>query len=178
MVRTVVAFAGAKTGDTICEMLEKGGVTVRSRCRTGAEVMRSIKRMGGGVVVCQFRLRDMTADDLYHELKDIALFLIVDRPTELELCEGEDFFRLPAPVRGGELCGSVRMLSQLDEQRFRAAVPKRSKGDAELIERAKAHICEKNGVTEEEAHRFLQRRSMETGTPMADIARMVLEALD
>lgn len=37
---------------------------------------------------------------------------------------------------------------------------------------------EKNGLTEEEAHRYLQKRSMDNGTNMVETAYMVLQVCD
>lgn len=36
---------------------------------------------------------------------------------------------------------------------------------------------EKNSMTEDQAYRFIQKRSMETSTPMPDVAQMILTAL-
>ena len=36
---------------------------------------------------------------------------------------------------------------------------------------------EENGMTEDQAYRFIQKRSMETSTPMPDVAKMILTAL-
>jgi hypothetical protein len=62
MVRTVVAFNKEETLDSISLILENAGIPVRYRCRTGPEVIRAVKKMGGGVVICYYKLLDMTAD--------------------------------------------------------------------------------------------------------------------
>ena len=41
MVRTVVAFESEKDQEAIAGVLEKSGITVRFRCRTGLETIRS-----------------------------------------------------------------------------------------------------------------------------------------
>ena len=43
------------------------------------------------------------------------------------------------------------------------------------IRRAKELLMEVNRMSEAEAHRFLQKRSMDTGAKLADTARLVLE---
>jgi response regulator NasT len=82
------------------------------------------------------------------------------------------------PVRLGELVGSVNVLIQLDQKRSRAAIPKRSEEDKQLIMKAKELLMEKNGMTEEQAHRYLQKKSMETSSKMTDTAKIILEAFD
>ena len=173
-----MAFGQADGCNAIAGLLEKSGIPVRYRCRSGQEVIRAVKKMGGGVVVCGCRLPDMTADQLYAELRDLAFFLVVARPAQLELCEGEELFRLAMPVHAGELAGSVSMLLQLDDRRSRLNVPRRSAEDEELIRLAKEKIMESHMISEAAAYRFMQRRSMETSSPMAEIARLILRALD
>ena len=70
MIRTVVAFEKDESRDKIADMLERSGVTVRYRCRSGAEVLRAVKTMGSGVVICGHRLTDMPAERLAHELRE------------------------------------------------------------------------------------------------------------
>lgn len=176
MIRTVTAFYRPDTLEAVCSMLERSGIPVRFRCRTGAEAIRAVKKMGGGVVICAYKLPDMTADELAFELRGEAMVLVVAKPAQLDLCEAADIFKIPAPVRTGELCGSVNMLLQLSEQRSR--IPRRSSEEAELVSRAKELLMSRNSMTEEEAHRFLQRRSMETSSKMADTARLILASAD
>lgn len=177
MIRTVIALGTGERADSICSALEQSGVEVRYRCRTGAEVIRAIRKMGGGVVLCPFKLPDMTADTLASNLNGIATLLVLAKPQNLELCEEENLFKIPIPVRMAELIGSVNMLLQMDRMRAARAVPKRSEADQALIEQAKALLMERNGLAEAAAHRYLQRRSMETCVPMEETAKIVIEAL-
>ncbi len=178
MVRTVVAFNKQETLDSIASMLEDNGIPVRYRCRTGPEVIRAIKKMGGGVVICYYKLLDMTADEMAFELQGSADFLVAAKPAYLELCENENLFKIPMPIKVGEFIGSVNVLLQLDQKRSKAEIPKRSPEDELLILQAKQLLMEKNGMTEPQAHRYLQKKSMETSSKMTDTARLILQAFD
>lgn len=177
MIRTVIALGGGEHTDAICSALEQHGVEVRYRCRTGAEVVRAIRKMGGGVVLCPFKLPDMTANDLSENLSGMATVLVIAKPQYLALCENEELFKLPSPVRVNELIGSVHMLIQMDQMRAARAVPKRSTEDQALISSAKALLMEHDGLTEDAAHRYLQRRSMETCARMEETAKIIIDAL-
>ena len=174
MVRTVVAFERDETRDKIAGLLEKAGIEVRFCHRSGAEVIRSVKRMGSGVVVCGHKLADMPADRLAHELHTQARILVLAKPAQLALCEDPSLFKLPSPISPGELRGAVNVLIQMDELNARQTIPQRSEADNELIARAKEHLMASRGFTEDQAHRYLQRVSMKTGTRLAATARQVL----
>jgi response regulator NasT len=53
--------------------------------------------------------------------------------------------------------------------------PKRSEEEKHLIDMAKKGLMERHHISEEEAHRLLQKRSMDNGTRMAQSARLLLE---
>lgn len=66
------------------------------------------------------------------------------------------------------------MVIKLSETRTGAAIPQRSQEDRDTITSAKEYIMKLCGITEPEAHRMLQRKSMETSSRMVDVARSVL----
>lgn len=175
MIRTVVAFEKDESRDKIADMLEKAGVTVRFRCRSGAEVLRAVKTMGSGVVICGHKLSDMSAGHLAHELQGQAKFLVLAKQNQLELMDDPDVFKLQLPISAGELRGSVSILLQLDEIAARSQIPQRTEEERQIITRAKELLMESRGFTEAQAHKYLQKRSMETGTKLAETARHILE---
>ena len=162
MTRIVIAIANETLRESIAGMLQRNGIEIRNVCQSGREAIRAIKRMGGGVVILSARLTDMTADEFVDLLYDDAQYLLLARPTEMENCVSDRF---------------VRILMQLDERIVAASVPKRTEEEKQVITTAKELLMEKNSMTEDQAYRFIQKRSMETSTPMPDVAQMILTAL-
>ena len=169
----VVAFDNDNNRKRVSEMLESSGVAVKVSCRSGSEAIRAIRKTGGGIVVCGYKLSEMTATDLAYDLIGLATILVIAPPPQLELCQSDNIFKLPTPFTKGDLFSSVRMLQQMQEKHYKAA-PRRSEKDVADIKRAKELLMSKNGLTEEEAHRFIQRRSMDSGQKAADTARMII----
>lgn len=176
MIRTVIALGDGERADAVCRALERRGVELRYRCRTGAETIRAVRKMGGGVVVCPFRLPDMTADTLADSIGDSASLLVLDKPSLLELIHSEELFRLAAPAQPSELFGAVNVLLQLDGMRARRTVPRRSAEDERAVARAKELLCSSLGMSESEAHKYLQRRSMSRGAKMEDTAKAIIDS--
>ena len=46
-----------------------------------------------------------------------------------------------------------------------------------VIENAKALLMERNKFSEEEAHRYIQKRSMENGTGLVEVSQMILSLM-
>ena len=175
MDRIIVAFENENNRKRICEMLEASGFAIRGSCRSGSEAIRAIRKMSGGIVICGYKLSEMTASDLAYDLGNLAMVLAMAPPQQLEMCQNDNVFKLPTPFTKGDLVSSVRMLQQMEAKHFKAGPPRRTEQETAEINKAKELLMNKNGLTEEEAHRFIQRKSMDTGAKAIETARMIIE---
>ena len=68
------------------------------------------------------------------------------------------------------------MLVQLEQRlkKSRAKPPKRTQKEQNYINNAKMVLMERNHMTEEEAFRYIQKSSMDSGTNMVETAQMIL----
>ncbi|MCI8843702.1 MAG: ANTAR domain-containing protein [Oscillospiraceae bacterium] len=73
------------------------------------------------------------------------------------------------------VCEPPRRLARLTQNRETPV--RRTQEERTLVERAKELLMAQSGVTEAQAHRMLQKRSMDRGARLADTARKVLEEL-
>ena len=174
MRQIVVAFERQSNCDRLREALESTGEFTCLTCRSAAQVKRTVGKLRVDLVVCGFKLGEESCETLYFDLPQRCVMLMVAPQAQLDLCEAAGIFKLPAPIRRGSLLSSVRLLAQLGQGRDRASA-QRSPEERELVERAKRVLIERGGMTEDQAHRFLQKRSMDSGARLADTARQVLE---
>lgn len=81
------------------------------------------------------------------------------------------------PIKVYDLVNTLEMILQTMRRRRkkrRKALKNRDPKQREIINQAKGLLMERNGMTEEEAHRYLQKNSMDTGTSMIETAQMIL----
>lgn len=175
MRQVIVAFERPSNCDRLREALESTGEFTCLICRNAAQVKRAVGKLRVDLVVCGFKLTDESCESLYYDLPQRCAMLMVAPQAQLELCAAAGVLKLPAPVGRGALLASVRLLAQLTQAR--EAPVRRTQVERELVERAKGLLMESGGMTEEQAHRFLQKRSMDRGARMADTARQVLDEM-
>lgn len=176
MDRIVVAFANEEAQRRILRLLESNGLAPAGCCFSGAEAIRLIRKMGSGVVVCGFKLRDMTANDLAASLRGIAALLVISSAVNLDYCEGENLYKLASPTSRSDFFASLDTLLQFESKHLRHPAPKRKEEEQRVIQRAKELLMDINRMTEAEAHRFLQKRSMDAGLKMVETAQMVIDS--
>ena len=176
MEQVIVAFENTKSASRIKEILETSGTASCILCKTADQIRRTVNKIHITAVICGYKLADQTAEALADDLTPSCALLVLAGQNLLDLLQNDDIFRLPAPVSKSDLTASVRMLLQMGHRLERALRPRRSPEELELIQQAKALLMDRNGMTEEQAHRFLQKTSMDNGTKLLQTAQMVLDS--
>lgn len=85
------------------------------------------------------------------------------------------------PLRIHELLQTLEMMAgelSRRNKRNKKRPRERSKEEEELLSSAKALLMERNQMTEEQAHRYIQKRSMDNGTGLLETAQMILSLMN
>lgn len=175
----IVAFLRQEDAVGIRRLLAKHGYDVTGTCTSGAQAVRLAGGLDGGIVLCGYRLSDMHYTELHDYLPEGFRMVLVASPARWRDGHAEDIVCVEMPVKAGDL---LSVLEETDEKlrterrarKERNRIHGRSEEDRALILRAKAELMKQNGMTEAEAHRYLQKISMESGNGLAEAAGMLL----
>lgn len=173
MEKIIVAFENEATCRRVSEMIESSGTASCINVHSCGEVRRITNKARINIVVCGYKLADGSAEALHEDLPPTCSMLMVASQAQLELVD-EDIFRLPAPISRISLVASVQMLFQVNRRLNKYVKPRRSSADQQLVEEAKQLLMDRHGMTEEQAHRFIQKKSMDNGAKMVQTAQMIL----
>lgn len=181
MASLVVVFPKIDDAKSIKNLLVKSGFTVNGTCTTGAQVLELVDSLGAGVVISAYRLSDMMFRELAESLPPGFELLLMASQANIQAVAGEKgIMAISMPLKVHDLINTVDMIcSGIDRRRRKARqIPKtRSAEDTVLIASAKELLMQRNHMTEDEAHRYLQKCSMDTGTNLVEAAHMVLDLL-
>ena len=84
------------------------------------------------------------------------------------------------PLKVYDLINTVEMIQETQQRarrRRRKGIRERNESERQIIEQAKALLMERNHMSEDEAHRYIQKTSMAGGNNMAETARMILTVM-
>lgn len=174
----IVVFPKKEAAQKIKNILMKNGYDVAAVCLTGARAIEAAGHLESGVVICGVRFVDM----LYYELKDCLPvyfeMVVIARREMWQEYGGDNTAWLPLPMSGFDLLDLVDTKFRDIERRMKKDLAKsgtRTEEEKALIRRAKELLMQKNGYAEEEAHRYLQKQSMDGGRTLVETAHMVLD---
>lgn len=178
MANIIVAFAKQEDAKCIKNILMRNGFDVVAVCTSGAQAISSTDGLSSGIVVCGFRFRDMIFTELKSCLPQNFEMLLVASPNKWSGQDVGSTVCLPMPLKIHDLVTTLEMMCESQRKRKRKLrqlqPPKRNEGEKEIIEEAKRLLIERNQMSEEEAHRYIQKCSMTSGCNLVETAQMVI----
>lgn len=176
----IVVFPKIENAKSIRGILQKSGYTVDAICCSGAQALRAANDLDSGIIICTYRLPDMLYSELYEYLATRYDMLLIGTKGQLQECGEADIVRLSTPLKVHELLEAAASMSEAyarkRKKRRQARVP-RSAEENRVIAQAKTLLMEKSHLSEEEAHRYLQKHSMDSGMGLIETAKMVVSLM-
>lgn len=177
MANVIVAFSKQEDASMIRNLLNRNGIQVNMVCTTGAAILESADSLGSGLVICGFRLQDLPCLEIRDSLPKSFEMIVVASPRFLQGIKKDGVHLLEMPLKVAPLVSMIRELSALKERRTDREKKRfldESPENRALILRAKELLMEKRGFSEPEAHRYIQKNSMDTSKSMLETAKMIL----
>ena len=180
MVNIIVVLPRMEDAKGIKNLLVRNGFPVTVVCNTGAQALTYANSLDSGIVICGYRLVDMVYLELSRCLpRHFDMLLLVSQKYFSEGVE-TGVISLPMPLKTYDLLRTLEMMTEtlIKKRKKRKAQPKmRNPEEQKIIEEAKRVLMEHNHMTEEEAHRYIQKCSMDSGTNMLETAQMVIRIM-
>ncbi len=177
MINVIIVFPKLENAKHIRSLLMRSGIEVTALCTTGAQALQAIEECEDGIIVCGYRFPDMLCDELREYLPTTFEMVVIASSARYMDIKTDDIVYLSMPMKVYDLLETMNMLidSLRRKRKKRRAKPRqRSKEEILIIDNAKELLEIQKGMTEEEAHRYLQKTSMDNGTNLVETAQMVL----
>lgn len=179
-MNVVVVFPKIENARSIKHILQQSGYDVTAVCTTGAQALQHANSLDSGILICGYRFVDMMYTELHEYLPKGFEMLLVASPTICDSRSTDNLVCLSMPLKVHELVDTMNMMSGMiarEKKKMRTKPKVRSEREQTLLNDAKAILMERNNLTEEEAHRYMQKRSMDNGTDLVETAEMILSLM-
>ncbi len=169
-----VAFHSEKLCSKVFAMLTMSGIHPNSTSVTSNDLLTKINNYENGVIVCETKLKDTVLFNFLDDIPSYFHIVAIGTMDTLDDLPNQRVFKLSVPLDRTDLIYSVSMLTNIDNHRALIHNQFRTHDEEIIIQQAKALLIHKYHMTEEQAHRYMQTKSMNTGEKMITIARLIL----
>lgn len=185
----ILAVSDPDFAARISRILIRAGLAVRSVSYGGTFILRQAALLeDGGVIVFHPDLPDMSITELHSLLPETFDFLVLGNSRkESDIGRLEGVTVLDLPVAGSMLAeAAVNLLeyrvTAVGSRMSGGRVPvekkvkiRRPLSEENLLIEAKKRLMSQQHMTEDQAHRYLQHQSMQSGIRIVEIARKIVE---
>lgn len=178
MINVIVVFPKAEEARGIRSLLIRNGISVLAACTTGGQAISFFEELDEALVICGCKFVDMMYTELLSYMPPTFEMLVVAPRNYYVECDRSQVVCLGMPIKAQELIDTTNILLEglYQKRKKRKAKPRQwSQEERAVIESAKLRLEQQKNMTEEEAHRYLQKRSMDTGVNIVETAQMILE---
>lgn len=178
MASIVVAFPKIEEAKAIKNLLVRHGYNVAPPCTSGAQAINVSESLTDGIIISGYRLTDMLYSELYEcKPKSFEMLLIASKDLWSD-CVNNGIVCAAMPIKVNDLLSTLQMM-QANQIRIRRkkrnTIKVRSEEEQKIIDIAKIILMEKNNLTEPEAHRYIQKCSMDSGNSLIESASMIID---
>lgn len=181
----LIAIRKPELAGQIRAILAGRGYTVTDACISGSQGLRSAASRPADVAIVGYTLNDMSGLEFAGDLleKCDCSVLLLTPPEQMSYVKEQagnmDIVALQRPATAQQLLSTLELIEHYrskirkvsaEAQKLRQDLDRRA-----LAEKAKVLLMHKLAMTEAEAWRYLQKRSMDSGRTLKDIATQVLE---
>lgn len=172
----VVVLPKLEDAKKIRKILMSHGFSRVTACQTASAALTEIAQHDRGLVISGYKLPDMYYRELADCLPRQFELLLMGSASVVSSAEA-GILSLTTPLKVYDLVNTVEMVFRQIERRVKRekkTPKKRSQREENYIRNAKTLLMERNHLTEAEAHRYIQKCSMDNGTNMVETAQMIL----
>lgn len=185
-LKVLIAEDEAVISMSLAAMLKRLGHQVVGRAKDGKEAIRKVEELDPDIVLLDIKMPGMDGLEAAKEILSIKQIpiIILTAYSQPDLIEKADSigvsYYLVKPVTEKDLMPGLKLavsrFKELQTLHKEVGNLKEALRTRKLIERAKGLIMEREGLTETEAFKKIQKQSRDSNIPMAKIAESIIIA--
>ncbi len=183
----ILAIGNRELGEKIRQVLAESGLAVSDLCASGNEALRKVRALRPELLIANYELPDTTGFEVSKIVSgnNLCSVILLTNETQRGYVEAKaydlDIVCLNKPINKALLLNTVelvmrsrRRIRKLEKELYEM---KNSLETRKTVDAAKSVLMEKLGLPEQEAYRKIQKQSMDTGVPMKDVARIIIDTM-
>ncbi|MCF0134072.1 MAG: ANTAR domain-containing protein [Blautia sp.] len=172
----VIALPKIEDARKIRSVLNRYGFSVTAVCNTGAGALSIMSDLDAGVLICGYHLPDMYYNTILAD-KPAYFDMLLMASGSVAAQVSENVSVIQTPIKPSELNSTLHALLDKLHRKLKRIPGKpktRNERDKKKIQEAKELLMQVKEMSEEDAYRYIQKCSMDSGINMVETAEMIL----
>lgn len=172
----IVALPKIEDAKRIRKILMDRGFENIVSCNTASAALIEANKYQTGLIISGYKLPDMYYTQLVDCIPRYFEVLLMGSANTVSAA-GSGIMAVTTPIKIYDLVNTVEMILRQTERKFKKEKKqprRRTEKEENYIRNAKLLLMDRNHLSEEEAFRYIQKCSMDSGTNMVETAQMVL----
>jgi len=178
--RIIIADSKDNSRKNLRDALQRAGYTVQAEARSAPDLLRKVRRIIPDLVILDDDLEGGSPMEIAGIIEDdnlSSVLVITDNPDSRRLVE---IAHIQKPYTEETLISvielSILYRNKVISMQNEVDRLKENLSNRKLVEKAKGIIMRNQGLTENEAYRFMQKQSMDHAMSMKELARRIITA--
>lgn len=185
-IRVIIGSSNEKISGQLAQFLIENGFNVIGETVDGYDLLRRIHTVYPDIVIVDYKMKGMNGLEISEIIISekacpvIALISSVEMQYFINLSQETAFAPLVKPLNKSTLLSTISLLvktsksiSKLENEIIKLK-GKKDENDKKIIGKAKKLLMENMRLSEDEAHRRIQKQSMNKGITMVKIAESII----
>lgn len=164
----IIAFSSNKICNNISYILNKNGINYTYVCKTGYNLRKCCSFYENGIIICGTNFIDEPIYNIIEDFYKDFIFLLIGNIHTIGLYSDEKVYKLSPPLKQEDI------INALDVAYYKNSENIENKNN-EIIKKAKNLLIKNNNFTEETAHKYIQKKSMDSGKKNIHIAKLIID---
>ncbi|MDD2648852.1 MAG: ANTAR domain-containing protein [Eubacteriales bacterium] len=181
MGQNVLVAAPTAVSSKLTAILQSAGYGECRAVQTGGEAMRMVESRCPDVLITSYRLSDMMGIELAKSLSDTLSSIVITNESQRQLMEEtpENVIVLSSPISKDAFLSTVSVMLKMNQSMHslskRVSELEKALEERKLMDRAKGLLMDQHHMTESQAHRLIQKMSMDRGMRLIDVVKAIME---
>ncbi|WP_250278264.1 ANTAR domain-containing response regulator [[Clostridium] colinum] len=163
----IIAFSSDKICNNLCTILNKNGIIYNHICKTGANLRKYCSYYENGIILCGTNFIDESTYNIVEDFYKDFCFLLIGSLDKINIYDNKKVYKLPTPIKQEDIINALDMAYYKNIENIKTK-------NLKFINEAKNLLILHNNFTEDTAHKYIQKKSMNTGKKNIDIAKIII----
>lgn len=164
----IIAFSNPKASDIINNILKQNGIVCTHIVKTSSALRQVCARLDNAIIICNTNFTDEVIYSVIEDFYENFTFIVIGDYSQIDILDDNKCYKVCTPLKQSDLLTIIDLAIYKNSEKIKAI-------NKQILNQAKSLLITKLNMTEEKAHRYIQKKSMDTGKNMLQICKLIIK---